>query len=91
MCEHNKFVADVNVNRLSSVEGGPITGYMSEIRISCDECGLPFEFLGMTCGIDLQGARISLDAQEARIAITPKGHQPNPLQRMAFGITKFEG
>lgn len=91
MCEHNNFLADVSVGRLSQTDGGPITSYTADIRIRCADCDLPFEFLGLECGFDLQGARVSIDGQEARIALAPKGLKPSPLQRMAFGITKFEG
>lgn len=86
MCEHKNFRADVDVNRLED------TGqFMADIRIRCFECDLPFEFLGLECGLDLHGARVSIDGQEAHIAIAPRGRKPSPLHRMAFGITKFEG
>lgn len=92
MCEHKDFAAVVNVGRLLDDKNEAIvTGYMADIRINCTECGLPFEFLGLEMGMDLAGARVSPDGQEARIALTPRGVKPNPLHRMAFGISKFDG
>ena len=85
MCEHRDFHAKVGVARLE--DSG---GFMAEIRIHCTECGLPFEFLGLEPGLDLQGARVSLDGQEANIAIVPKGTRPNPLHRMAYDIKRLD-
>ncbi len=84
-CEHKDFHASVGVARLQ--DSG---GFMAEIRVHCTECGTPFEFLGLEAGMDLQGARVSLDGLEAHIAIIPKGVKPNPLQRIAYGINRFE-
>ena len=85
-CTHEDFAAKVGVARLED------TGqFIAEITISCSQCGLPFEFLGLAPGVDTQGATVSVDGQEARIAIVPKGARPNPLQRMSFGIRKFDG
>lgn len=43
-CAHMRFRSQANVFRLSEIEGGPITGYTAEIKIACDDCGLPFRF-----------------------------------------------
>ena len=80
------FHANVGVGRLTNGEGGPVTGYVAEIRIKCQDCGLPFQFLGLEPGYDNQGARVSIDGLEANIGLVPQGHQPNPLQRMAYNI-----
>ncbi len=85
-CKHEEFRASVRVARLED-----IGGFMAEIRVECAQCGLPFEFQGLEPGVDLHGARVSIDGQEANIAITPKGSRPNPLQRMAFDVRKFDG
>ena len=66
-------------------------GFMIELRVFCEECGKPFQFLGLEPGIDTLGARVSIDGLEANIAICPKGAKPSPLQRMAFNVSKFDG
>lgn len=86
MCQHEDFKATVGVARLTAKDGGPVTGYMAEVRVHCAQCGKPFQFLGLQPGMDTQGARVSLDGLEANIAIVPEGEKPNPLQRMAYGI-----
>lgn len=85
-CRHLDFSANVGVARLE--DSG---GFMAEIRVHCKDCGIPFQFLGMEPGIDLHGARVSIDGLEANIAITPRGERPNPLQRMLYNVGKFDG
>jgi len=75
------FSAAVKVARLE--DSGQ---FMAEVRVKCDECGLPFQFLGLEPGIDLQGARVSVDGLEASLAICPQGKQPSPLDRIVTGI-----
>lgn len=72
-CEHENFAAEVDVYRLPEKKGGPIKRYCADVRIKCAECGLPFRFIGLPAGLDLNGAATSIDATEARLAIAPKG------------------
>lgn len=74
-CEHTDFVATVTVNRLA--DSGRFT---ADIRIDCKECGLPFRFLGLPLGLDLDGAAMSVDALEARLAIAPGDGLLPPLR-----------
>jgi hypothetical protein len=85
MCGHQNFSAKVAVARLEDTRQ-----FMAEIKICCADCEQPFQFLGLEPGIDLQGARVSIDGLEANIAISPVGAKPNPLQRMAVNITRFD-
>lgn len=80
------FHASVRVARLEDTGG-----FVAEIRVECSECKTPFQFLGLEPGIDTQGARVSIDGLEANIAIAPNGSKPSPLQRMAFGVSRFDG
>jgi hypothetical protein len=84
------FRAAVGVVRLTD-DKGVTNGFMAEIRICCVACGVPMQFLGLEPGCDTQGARVSIDGLEASIAITPEGTRPNPLQRMAYSIGRFDG
>ena len=85
-CKHLNFHASVGVARLEDTGG-----FMAEIRVECADCKMPFQFLGLEPGLDMQGARVSIDGLEANIAICPRGEKPSPLQRMAFGVRKFDG
>ena len=85
-CKHLNFHASVGVARLEDTGG-----FMAEIRVECADCKMPFQFLGLEPGLDMQGARVSIDGLEANIAICPQGEKPSPLQRMAFGVRKFDG
>lgn len=81
-CTHFNFRAAVDVNRLTD-ESGNITGYMADVRINCDQCGRPFQFLGLKAGIDIRGAAVSADATEVRLALCPQGEHPSALDRIA--------
>ena len=80
-CQHEAFSAKVNVARLE--DKGL---FMAEIRVVCDQCGIPFQFLGLEPGLDLQGARVSIDGLEANLAICPRGQKPSPLDRISMTI-----
>ncbi len=86
MCEHHNFQASVKVARLEDTKQ-----FMAEITVKCGDCGTAFQFLGLEPGIDMQGARVSIDGLEANIAICPAGARPSPLQRMAFNVDRFDG
>lgn len=80
MCEHKDFNAKVAVNRLE--DSGK---FNADVAISCSQCGLPFQFLGLTAGLNLSGAAVSIDGLEARLAICPQGAQQSPIQQMMHG------
>jgi len=84
-CEHKSFHATVIVARLEDAKQ-----FLADVRVKCADCGTQFQFLGLEPGIDTQGAHVSVDGLEARIAIAPAGSRPSPLQRMAFDIKRFD-
>lgn len=63
-CTHEEFDAQVDVNRLQ-----PSGRFCADIRIQCRQCKEPFRFLGLPAGLDLNGASVSVDGTEARLAI----------------------
>lgn len=79
MCKHMEFSAQVNVLRL---EDSGI--FNCDITIKCVECGEPFSFIGLPSGVDLEGAMVSIDDTEARLAIVP-GRQPL-AQRSTYNL-----
>lgn len=86
-CVHENFMADVQVARMPSREGGPIERYMADVRVKCDDCGLPFRFIGLPAGVDLNGASVNNDATEARLAIAPKGEVISELEGGVVGFS----
>lgn len=80
-CNHMNFAAQVSVARLE--DKGAFT---ADIRIRCIECGIPFQFLGLEPGVDMQGARVSIDGLEARMAICPQGAAPSPMDNIMINI-----
>jgi hypothetical protein len=83
-CQHENFAANVDVHRL---EGCEPMRFNADVRIECAECGLPFRFIGLPAGTDLNGAAVSVDATEARMAIAPKGQVVSVLEGAATGFS----
>lgn len=71
-CEHLNFKAKVEVNRLLNDEG-IVHGYSADIRIECDECSMPFEFVGAPAGWSIEKPMCNVTAQELHAPIRPKG------------------
>jgi len=85
-CKHNKaHKATVAVNYLE--DSGR---FVADIRIEC-ECGRPFQFIGLPLGLDLNGASMAVDGQEARLAIAPVGTIPQPLDKHLLAGFRVRG
>lgn len=80
-CVHMNFAAKVSVARIED-KGA----FAADVRINCAECGLPFQFLGLEPGLDMQGARVSIDGLEARLAICPQGAVPSPMDNIVLKV-----
>lgn len=74
-CQHEKFRVEANIGRLSREEGGPITGYTADVKVFCDQCGLPFRFIGLAAGNHHAEPRVSIDGTELRAPIEPAEHE----------------
>lgn len=72
-CNHERFEASVAVNRILESKDGPVERICADVRISCVDCGVPLRFIGLPFGVDLNGAAVSSDGEEARLAVAPKG------------------
>lgn len=70
-CEHPDFVAVVDVNRLSDVEGGPISAFSADVRVRCAECDEPFVFIGVPLGLSPMHPTGSLDGSALSCPIRP--------------------
>jgi hypothetical protein len=71
-CKHMDFTACVDVARLE--DSGR---FSADVKIQCAACGKPMRFIGLPLGLDLNGAAVSADGTEARLAIHPVG-EPIP-------------
>lgn len=70
-CEHNNFVVHHKVGRLTSGEGGPVTGFVFEAKVQCSECGQFFEFIGLPGGTSYDHPTTNFDFTELRQPIRP--------------------
>ena len=74
-CEHMNFKCNASIGRLTKTEGGPVTGYCADIRVTCADCGLPFRFIGLAAGNHFAEPRVSIDGTELRAPIEPATHE----------------
>lgn len=73
-CEHKEFRAEVRVDRILGNDGQePPKAYTCEVHIFCVTCNLPFEFVGLPCGLLFDKPTVDPSAQELRCPIRPKG------------------
>lgn len=81
-CQHTNFQSFVTVNRLED------TGrFSADVTIKCVDCETPFRFIGLPIGLDLNGASVSVDGTEARLAIAPEGEVITALDEGCDGFT----
>lgn len=81
MCLHTNFSALV---RVACFEEGK--GWSADVTIHCTDCHTPMQFLGLPAGVDLQGATVSVDGLEARLAIAPQGTVPSLLDTIKAAV-----
>lgn len=74
-CKHENFAVRANVGRITKEgEGTDVAAFLMELTVWCQECGLPFEFVGMPMvGLDFQHPMVNVDSTELRAPIKPKG------------------
>lgn len=80
-CKHEIFEARVDVARIEMPEGKPVA-FMADVKVHCGRCGESFQFLGLPAGMNMQGASVSVDGLEARLAICPHSDAPTPLDNI---------
>lgn len=83
-CAHMNFAAKVSVNRIED-----IGRFAADITVTGSDCGRPFQFLGLEPGLKINGATVSIDGLEARMAIAPQGAHPSPLQSIGYGVKRM--
>lgn len=90
-CPHLNFHAQVDVSRCQRNETDEtIVAFYADVRVFCNECGKPFEFIGIPMGLSPGQPRCSVDGQEARMPIKPVGEEmPTDLMH-SYGVEFHE-
>jgi hypothetical protein len=76
-CEHEHFKAQVDVNRITVAEGGPVAGFYADVRVCCNDCDEPMVFRGLPIGMGQGRPHMSVDGTEARLPILPQSADPH--------------
>ena len=82
-CLHENFLSNVAVARIES----DVLRFMADITIKCTSCETNFRFIGLPTGLDLNGACVSANGQEARLAIAPANQVYSILEDRCTGFT----
>ena len=69
-CQHEKFLANVNVARITH-EGQPLR-FVADITVTCADCHEPFRFLGVASGFHFEQPTVSIDGLELHVPIEPE-------------------
>jgi len=56
---------------MTSVEGGPVTGFAVSVRLECAVCGEPFVWIGPPLGLNARTPTVSIDRCELRAPARP--------------------
>lgn len=67
-CAHTGFFVNAEVSRTLD-QNGFVDGYRLELRVNCQECGKPFEFVGLPQGYDIKTPTMSIDRLTLRSPI----------------------
>ena len=73
MCEHMNFRSTARIARLTNSEG-KVTGYNTDIKVCCADCGHPFTWVGVPFGYSPNHPALSADGQELRAPIQPSNY-----------------
>lgn len=75
-CEHERFVAGVEVHRQQDDPNGPVTNYMADMQIRSEPYGANFVFVGPPVGISLLTPMVIADRTELRAptALPPRAN-----------------
>ncbi len=71
-CEHPNFLTRCLVNRIPDRES---MRFVAEIRIICSTCKAKFRFKGLPLGVLFEGAAMTPDGFEAKLAVEPTGER----------------
>ena len=74
-CQHEDFIAKVDVNRITRGEGGEVYAYMADVSVKCAQCGKPFTFPGFANGISSHEARVSISGEVLSVPIKPNDQE----------------
>jgi hypothetical protein len=80
-CTHERFHTDVAVIRIEETQQ-----LTTDIRVHCEDCGMPFRWLGLKMGSHPSRPMVSVDGLELRAPIAPADQEPSPMGGVGFEI-----
>ncbi|MEU3455655.1 hypothetical protein ABZ671_18940 [Micromonospora sp. NPDC006766] len=91
-CDHVAFAGQFDINRITATDGGPVTAYSADIRITCETCGEQFRWIGAPAGLSPARPTVSVDETVLHAPIRPASSDPDfGLGIPGFAIRFTEG
>lgn len=92
-CKHEQFRIGADIGRI--LKDGTDTNdpeqepayYSASIRVTCQNCGDPFEFVGLPFGFSPYRPTMSLDGREMHVSVMPAGKSVQS-GLVGFGVTQ---
>lgn len=77
-CPHQHFASVVAVNRIQASDDDPtIVGFSADITVRCHDCGEPFRWTGLQCGVSPAKPMCSVDETTMRAPMRPASADPD--------------
>jgi hypothetical protein len=70
-CPHEHFAAQVDVQRLTDTDDGPVTAYIAEVTVTCEDCDEPFRWTGVPAGFSGAHPTCSIDEKTLNAPMRP--------------------
>lgn len=88
-CQHTNFDAACDITRvLDGRPDGDLTALAIDLRVTCADCGEPFGFRGVPCGVSVVGQPMrSGDALELRVWLLSPAKLALARQHGPAGLT----
>jgi hypothetical protein len=88
-CNHETFNGSIDVGRITD-EAGVIVYYSADITITCSQCQMRFEFIGLPYGYSPYRPTVSLDGVTMAAPVMPVGTRPpDGLSSYAVAMKDF--
>ena len=69
-CEHKNFKSITKVGRITN-DAGEVYRYTADIEIHCEDCMMPFQFVGLPNGLSPNYPTANIEGTELRQPIKP--------------------
>jgi hypothetical protein len=71
-CAHTHSEAEVSLGRLTDGEDGPVVAYEAMITVKCQDCGIPYVWIGVPAGISPRQPTVDISGTQLHVPLRPQ-------------------